>query len=166
MNEIFREGSAAKGHASLRNPFPDLEANGRSAMWRSSAIAVSGLAIILLTVGRADAVGIGVTKFPSDEGAMVQRVHSLDEAEDTLHRRGYYDVRVERASLPYSFNACKRGVRYHIHVNYYGDLVQVDEVGQCRHSYNEGAYYSRRPYYDRHRDYYYDRYRDYRRRDY
>ena len=53
---------------------------------------------------------------------MVQRVHSLDEAEDTLHRRGYYDVRVERASLPYSFNACKRGVRYHIHVNYYGLL--------------------------------------------
>ena len=89
---------------------------------------------------------------------MLQRVHSLDEAEETLYRRGFYDVRVERASLPYSFNACKRGVRYHIHVNYYGDLVQVDEVGPCRRSYDEGAYYGRRPYYDR--------YRDYRRRDY
>ena len=89
---------------------------------------------------------------------MLQRVHSVDEAEETLYRRGYYDIRLERASLPYSFNACKRGVRYHIHVNYYGDLVQVDEVGSCRRSYDDGAYYGRRPYYDR--------YRDYRRRDY
>jgi hypothetical protein len=123
----------------------EFEANGRSAMWRSSAFAASGLAIMSFFVGRAEAAGIGVTELPADVGAIVQRVHSLDEAEYTLHRRGYYDVRVERASLPYSFNACKRGVRYHIHVNYYGDLVQVDEIGPCRRSHDEGAYYDRRP---------------------
>jgi hypothetical protein len=122
-------------------------------MWRNSAFAASALAIILPAICRVEAAGIAVPKPTGAEGAMVQRVHSLDEAEDTLHRRGYYDVRVERASLPYSFNACKRGVRYHIHVNYYGDFVQVDEVGPCRRSYDEEASYGRRPYYDRYRDY-------------
>src|SRR5215468_5813427 len=79
-------------------------------------------------------------------GTLVQQVHSVYEAEETLQRRGYYDVRLERASLPYSFNACKRGVRYHIHVNYYGDLVQVDPIGSCGD--NGYGYYGRRPYYD------------------
>jgi hypothetical protein len=122
-------------------------------MWRNSAFAASALAIILLVIGRVEAAGIAVPKPKGADDAMVQRVHSLDEAEDTLHRRGYYDVRVERASLPYSFNACKRGVRYHIHVNYYGDFVQVDEVGPCRRSYDEEASYGSHPYYDRYRDY-------------
>src|SRR5262249_6862182 len=64
-------------------------------------------------------------------GASAAQAHSLYEAKDSLYGLGYYDVQVERASLPYSFNACKRGVRYHIHVNWYGDLVQVDELGPC-----------------------------------
>ena len=120
-------------------------------MWRNSAFAASALAIILPAICRVEAAGIAVPKPTGAEGAMVQRVHSLDEAEDTLHRRGYYDVRVERASLPYSFNACKRGVRYHIHVNWYGDLVQVDEIGSCG-----GDGYRR---YDDVRPYYRDGYR-------
>jgi hypothetical protein len=81
-------------------------------------------------------------------GASAAYAHTLDEATDTLYGLGYYDVRVERASLPYSFNACKRGVRYHIHVNWYGDLVQVDELGPCGdygyRSYNDGPYRSYR----------------------
>lgn len=74
------------------------------------------------------AVGLAAAAF----GASAANAHSLDEAADTLYGLGYYDVRIERATLPYSFNACKRGVRYHIHVNWYGDLVQVDELGACR----------------------------------
>ena len=76
-------------------------------------------------------------------GASAAYAHTLDEATDMLYGLGYYDVRVERASLPYSFNACKRGVRYHIHVNWYGDLVQVDELGGYR-SHNDGPYRSYR----------------------
>ncbi len=64
-------------------------------------------------------------------GASAAAAHSLYEAKDKLYAIGYYDVRVERASLPYSFSACKHGVRYHIHMNWYGDLVQVDELGAC-----------------------------------
>ena len=94
-------------------------------MWRTNIGAAVGLTTLAL-------------------GASTAHAHSLYEAKDTLYGLGYYDVRVGRASLPYSFNACKRGVRYHIHVNWYGDLVQVDELGACGddgyRSYDEGPY--------------------------
>jgi hypothetical protein len=85
-------------------------------------------------------------------GASSAQAHDLYEAKETLYGLGYYDVHVERASLPYSFNACKRGVRYHIHMNWYGDLVQVDELGPCGdggyRAYDEGyrSYRYRRDY--------------------
>ena len=85
--------------------------------------------------------------------------HSVSEARQTLYEQGYRDVRVERASVPYSFNACKRGVRYHVHVDYYGDLVQVDRMGPC---YGNGSAYDSE---DEDRDRYEGRYR-YRDRDY
>jgi hypothetical protein len=96
----------------------------------------------MLLVGASGASAAGVpylvTGLPDQRpDTLVQKVHSLYEAKQTLYGLGYYDVRVERASLPYSFIACKRGARYHIHVDYYGDLVQVDEVGGCR-TYGNG----------------------------
>lgn len=91
--------------------------------------------------------------------------HSLGEARHKLYRLGYYAIEVERASLPYSFTACKRGQRYHIHVNWYGDLEQVDPIGDCRsYEYGHGyrsygrRYYGRHPYFEGR----YRRYRDWR----
>ena len=107
-----------------------------------------GLTQVLCASG-AGAAGFGLPNPAADAPTVLLRVHSVYEAEDSLHRRGYYDVRLERASLPYSFNACKRGVRYHIHVNYYGGLVQVDPMGPC--AGNDYGYYGRRSYYDRYR---------------
>ena len=124
-------------------------------MWRNSLCSASGVALMLFGASGADAASLGVPKPTSDAATIVQRVHSVYEAEETLYRRGYYDVRVERTSVPYSFNACKRGIRYHIHVDYYGDLVQLDALGPCdRDDYR--PYYDRRRYYDRSYD---DRYR-------
>jgi len=100
---------------------------------------------VALCASAASAAGLSVPNPAENSGTMVSRVHSVDEAEDGLHRRGYYDVRLERSSLPYSFNACKRGTRYHVHVNYYGDLVQVDPIGRCGD--NGYGYYDRRPNY-------------------
>ncbi len=100
-------------------------------MWRTSTGVAIGLSTLAL-------------------GTSAAHAHSLYEAKDTLYGRGYYDVRIERASVPYSFNACKRGVRYHIHVNWYGDFEQVDPIGPCnryRPRYDDG----RAPY-DRYRD--------------
>jgi hypothetical protein len=110
-------------------------------------VACSGTVLVIaLCASTAGAAGLSVPNPVEKSGTMVLRLHSVDEAEDSLHRRGYYDVRLERSNLPYSFNACKRGTRYHIHVNYYGDLVQVDPVGPC--GANGYGHYDRRPNYD------------------
>lgn len=61
----------------------------------------------------------------------VHCVHSVYAAKDTLYRRGYYAAQLEGSSLPYSFTACKRGIRYHIHEDYYGDLVEIEAAGRC-----------------------------------
>jgi hypothetical protein len=102
---------------------------------------VGGLLLLLAGAsGASAAVTPLVTGLPDQRpGTLVGKVHTLYEAKQTLYGLGYYDVRVERASLPYSFIACKRGERYHIHVNYYGDLVQVDEIGGCR-AYDDDDY--------------------------
>jgi hypothetical protein len=130
-------------------------------MLRMTLCSGPALALALCASG-AGAAGFSLAKPAGDGTTVVLRVHSVYEAEDSLHRRGYYDVRLERASLPYSFNACKRGVRYHIHVNYYGDLVQVDPIGPCGDNGYED-YGRRRDYDDGNYGSYYDRYR-YRRR--
>ena len=95
-------------------------------------------------------IGAGVLLTALALGSPSAQAHSLYEAKDTLYGLGYYDVRVERPTLPYSFNACKRGARFHIHVNWYGDLVQVDELGPCGDSgdryYGERGYYRDRRY--------------------
>ena len=60
-------------------------------------------------------------------GSSLASAHSGYEARDKLSALGYYDIRTERiSSLPYSFTGCKRGTRYHIHVDYYGELTQVE----------------------------------------
>src|SRR5262244_4456751 len=108
---------------------------GAISMLRTTLCSGAALALVLCA-SEASAAGLKVPNPASNSGAVVQKVHTVYEAEETLQRRGYYDVRLERASLPYSFNACKRGVRYHIHVDYYGDLVEVDAMGACYGSGN------------------------------
>lgn len=72
--------------------------------------------------------------------------HSTDQARNALRDRGYYDIVLERASLPYSFNACKGGSRFHIHMDYYGALIDVDPIGRCD---GYGRRYRDRDYDDR-----------------
>lgn len=134
-------------------------------MWRSRFQIAGGFAALAIFGASSGEASMARLAQPlRDDGKLVQQVHSVYQAEATLHRRGYYNVRLERPTLPYSFSACKRGARYHIHVDYYGDLVQVDAQGPCdgyaygyngRRSYDDGRYYDR-PYYGRYRY----RYRD------
>ena len=108
----------------------------------------AALGLLVLGVSGANAQTTRAAHLDGQPGALVHKVHSLHEAKHSLRDLGYYDIEVERASLPYSFRACKRGVRYHIHVNYYGDLVQVDELGRCRgYDDDEYGYRSRYPRY-------------------
>lgn len=104
----------------------------------------TALGIWLVGISGAQAVSLHAAVLDKPQpGTLIHKVHSLYQAKHTLRDLGYYAIEVERASLPYSFRACKRGLRYHIHVNYYGDLVQVDEIGQCR-DYGDNDYSYRR----------------------
>ena len=117
---------------------------------RSVFAALSLLPLAIAGAGAgASAAGIALPQAAVDSGSLMKLVHSVYEAEDTLRRRGYYNLRLERETSPYSFNACKRGVRYHIHMNDYGDLVQVDPVGRCDE--DDDHRYRRHPYSDRYR---------------
>ena len=92
----------------------------------------AAIGFCLLGASGANALTVSAAQFDDQPYTLLHKVHSIGQAEHKLRRLGYYAIDVERASLPYSFRACKRGVRYHIHVDYYGDLVQVDELGRCR----------------------------------
>ena len=111
-------------------------------MFRRSVFAALSLSLAIAGASSVSAAGIGLA--PIDNGTLMQQVHSVSEAEETLMRRGYYNVRLERDTSPYSFYACRRGVRYHLHMNDYGDLVQIDSVGRCDD--DDGKRYRRQPY--------------------
>lgn len=120
-------------------------------MWWKTVCAVGGFTALLgfiPGVASAGAAGLGLPPASIDPGTTILKTHSVGAAQAKLHRHGYHDVDIERSTLPYSFRACKRGIRYHIHVNYYGDFTQVDAVGPCgRERYEEGD--GRDRYYDR-----------------
>lgn len=114
--------------------------------------AAIGLSALTLSASAAHAVSVtNISKSAHGAGTIVQRVHSLGKAEQSLYDLGYYDVRVERATLPYSFHACKRGMRYHIHIDYYGTLVQVDRIGSCGDYADSPNYSGRRSHYNGYR---------------
>jgi hypothetical protein len=119
-------------------------------LWRSQLCVAGGSLALVIFGAVSAAAGNFVTSRTTSE-PIVHKVHSVNDAEQTLYRRGYSDVQVERPSLPYSFSACKRGVRYHIHIDDYGDLVQVDAIGRCSSNAYRPDYDGRRRYYGRYR---------------
>ncbi len=61
----------------------------------------------------------------------VHRTRSVDQAYAKLQSHGFHDIVVERTDVPYSFAACKRGKRYHIHIDERGELEELNSVGAC-----------------------------------
>src|SRR5262249_57634634 len=94
---------------------------GAISMLRTTLCSGSALALVLCASG-AGAAGLKAPNPASNSGSVVQKVHTVYEAEETLERRGYYDVRLERASPPYSFNACHRGVPYPLTLTHHPHL--------------------------------------------
>jgi hypothetical protein len=134
-------------------------------MTKSPLTIASTLALLLASASTAFAAGpAGIAKSiaATQPDSIVERAHSVYEAKHKLRYLGYYAIQIERASEPYSFIACKRGQRFHIHVDYYGDLVQVDDAGSCEnYGYNDGSRYyePRRRYHGGYRTSGYNRYR-------
>lgn len=88
-----------------------------------------------------------------EDGGHIQPVHDrsgVDHAYRKLRKHGFYEIALERSSIPYSFSACKRGKRYHIHIDYNGELEELNSLGAC-HQYSNG--YDDQPrYYSRHHE--------------
>jgi hypothetical protein len=117
-------------------------------MTKSPLSITSTLALLLASTSSTLAAGpAGIAKSiaATQPDSIVERAHSVYEAQHKLHDLGYYAIQIQRASEPYSFIACKRGQRFHIHIDYYGDLVQVDDAGSCE---NYGYNYEPRQGYD------------------
>ncbi len=104
--------------------------------------AVSGLSLSGAHAGVAGAVSavdIGQT------GASIIKVHSARQVHDKLHRKGYYKVRYVdrfygRYEKPvYKFRACRRGIKYKILVDWYGDIIKRKDIGDC--SYRRHRHY-------------------------
>lgn len=81
----------------------------------------------------------------------VHRTNGVDHAYRKLEKHGFYEITVERASAPYSFNACKRGKRYHVHIGYDGELEELNSLGAC-HQYAYDGYDERPRYYSRYHE--------------
>lgn len=134
-------------------------------MTKSPLSIASTLALLLASASTAFATGpAGIAKSiaATQPDSIVERAHSVYEAKHKLHYLGYYAIQIERASEPYSFLACKRGQRYHLHVDYYGDIVQADQAGSCEtYGDNDGTRYDepRRRYQGGNRYSGYNRYR-------
>lgn len=97
----------------------------------------SAASLVLLAVVSTGAEAGGVSGAATGSSlqnskSIVTQAHSFQSARYKLGRLGYYSIQTERSTPPYSFVACKRGQRYHIHVDYFGDLTQVDGAGNCR----------------------------------
>ena len=62
----------------------------------------------------------------------VANAHSPYEVRQMLRDHGYYRINFTDRVLPtYQLNACKRNKRFHLHVNYYGDITRRERIGWC-----------------------------------
>ncbi len=59
-------------------------------------------------------------------------VHNYYSKIDILRDRGFRRIRSRGSSGDtHYFKACRKGLRYHIAVNYYGEITSCVEVGHC-----------------------------------
>ena len=64
--------------------------------------------------------------------ATVANAHSPHDVVHLLQDDGYSQIEFVDPNPPnYMANACKDGVRYHFHVDYYGQVTERSEIGSC-----------------------------------
>ena len=58
--------------------------------------------------------------------------HTPQKVRYMLQERGYYKINFTDRILPvFQLDACRRGKRFHLHVNFYGDVTRRDRIGWC-----------------------------------
>ena len=68
--------------------------------------------------------------------------HTPHDVEHILQDRGYSRIEfISTNPSNYMANGCRDGIRYHFHVNNYGEVTERREIGTC---YGENNHRSRR----------------------
>ena len=57
--------------------------------------------------------------------------HGVGKVRKELTDQGYEDLEFQRTRPPFKLDACKDGTIYHLHVDFYGKIIQKKAVGDC-----------------------------------
>lgn len=77
------------------------------------------------------------------------RAHDASQVRHELRDRGYYEIQFLVAEPPhFQVNACHAGERYHLHLDYYGNVRERRSIGPCRRHWWSWSRRSERDYRD------------------
>jgi hypothetical protein len=57
--------------------------------------------------------------------------HDIDEVRSELRKQGFDQLEFSRTKPPFRLDACRGGERFHLHVDYYGKIIEQTSVGSC-----------------------------------
>jgi hypothetical protein len=57
--------------------------------------------------------------------------HDIDEVRGELRKQGFDQLDFQRAKPPFKLDACRGGERFHLHVDYYGKIIEQTSIGSC-----------------------------------
>lgn len=62
---------------------------------------------------------------------MTADAHDSSQVRYELRQQGYTQLQFIVDEAPFQVNACRDGERYHLHVNWYGNITERARVGEC-----------------------------------
>lgn len=57
--------------------------------------------------------------------------HNTEEVRRSLREQGYDQLEFSRTKPPFKLDACRGGERFHLHVDYYGKIIEETSIGSC-----------------------------------
>ena len=57
--------------------------------------------------------------------------HDIDEVRSELRKQGFDQLDFQRTKPPFKLDACRGGERFHLHVDYYGKIIEQTSIGSC-----------------------------------
>lgn len=57
--------------------------------------------------------------------------HNIEEVRRALRQQGYDQLEFSRTKPPFKLDACRGGERFHLHVDFYGKILEQTAAGSC-----------------------------------
>ncbi len=57
--------------------------------------------------------------------------HDIDEVRTELRKQGFDQLEFSRTKPPFKLDACRGGERFHLHVDFYGKIIEQNSIGSC-----------------------------------